>query len=71
MKAASFSISWYALVISAKGASSCGGRYCPPYLPKNPASSGTARRLAACSASAPWTVAFSAIVLTPSRSRVS
>ena len=42
-----------------------GGRYCPPYLPKNPASSGTARRLAACSASASWTVACSAMMLTP------
>ena len=30
-----------ALVISAKGASSCGGRNCPPYAPKNPVSSGT------------------------------
>src|SRR5450631_128775 len=48
MKAASFSISWYALVISAKGASSCGGRNCPPYAPKNPLSSGTACRLDIC-----------------------
>src|SRR5665648_633850 len=48
MKAASFSISWYAFVISAKGLSSCGGRNCPPYAPKNPFSSGTVFRRDIC-----------------------